>query len=42
MDPDNHGPNSLSRGLVVSLIVGALVFLGLVIWILRTGGSIWG
>jgi hypothetical protein len=41
-DNDGVGPSSLSRGLVVALVLGAIVFLGLVVWILRTGGSIWG
>lgn len=34
--------DGVSRGLWASLVLGALVFLGLVIWFLRTGGSIWG
>jgi len=29
------------KSLAVWLVIGALVFLGLVIWMLRTGGSIW-
>lgn len=32
----------LSRGLVVAIALGALAFLGLVIWFLREGGGIWG
>lgn len=32
----------LSRGLVLALVAGAVVFLGLVVWFLRVGGGIWG
>lgn len=41
MEKNSSSPG-VSRGLVISVIVGALVFLGLVVWILRTGGGIWG
>lgn len=39
---NNDPPNPVSRSLVVFLIIGALVFLAFVVWILRTGGNIWG
>ena len=32
----------VSRALVVTLVIGAGVFLALVMWYLRTAGSIWG
>ena len=42
-DPRSRDPNHRVRqGLVVSLVVGAVIFLALVMWLLRTSGSIWG
>jgi hypothetical protein len=32
----------LSRGLVLSLVLGTLALLGLVFWFMRTAGGIWG
>jgi len=47
IDPERHreledARRRLSRGLVLALVLGALAFLGLVIWFLRMGGSMWG
>ena len=39
---NRHDPNPVSRSLAVALVLGALAFLGLVLWFLRMGGGIWG
>ena len=39
---NDDASGAVSRGLMVALIIGAIAFLGFVVWILRTGGSIWG
>lgn len=37
----DDGSGRTVRSLVLWLVIGALVFLGLVIWMLNAGGSIW-
>lgn len=37
----DDGSGRTARSLVVWLVIGALVFLGLVVWMLNAGGSIW-
>ena len=41
-NPDNDPASHVSRGLVISLLIGAVAFLALVVWFLRMGGGIWG
>ena len=38
---EDAGPR-IGRSLVVAIVIGALAFLGLVMWFLRMGGGIWG